>query len=253
MELQIGPSTKSVLLLLCTVLAFVSGGASSVAQDIASSELPDPPALGFHAVHAVMQTPPAAPQSKRDRWLSVNQVSIAVLLGGEALDSWSTYRNLTHPRWICGNSPAFGNAVTYISNDGKVYDAQTIQNDLCGPGPSGQAANYAYDVTRTGAYTETGWVTKFGLADGRNFAGVEAWNLADDAGQFLIARYLGRRKGSFSRRIGAGLIFSRALVHMQCGFLNIQFARRNRSSGTWDFHLPDEAALYPTPHWWGRR
>jgi len=253
MEIQVRSSRNSVSLLVCTVIAVFLGLVSSLeGQEIASSDLPDPPVPEFSAVeHALMRAHPAYPTVKKNRWLSLNKLSIAALLGGEELDSWSTYSNLTHQKWICGYSPAFGNAVTYISNDGQHYDAETIQNVLCGPGPSGQAANYAYDVTRTGAFTETGWVTKLGLAGKRNFAGVEAWNLADDVGQFLIARYLGRRKGPI-RRFGAGMNFSRGMVHMECGILNIRFARQNSNPNRWGFHVPDEGVLYAGPRWWGR-
>ena len=78
----------------------------------------------------------SAPQPQAShRWRGLNNLSIAFLFAGEALDMWSTHSNLTHPRWICSYSPAFGNAVTYISSDGKHYGPQTIHNELCGPGP----------------------------------------------------------------------------------------------------------------------
>ena len=182
----------------------------------------------------------------------MNTVSIAVLAGGELLDSWSTYNNLTHPKWICGYSPAFGNAITYISNDGRRYDAHTIQYELCGPSSTGQLANYAYDVTRTRAFTEDGWVTKFHLTGNRNVAGVLAWNLADDVGQLVIARYLGKRKGLIGR-IAPGINFTRGLVHIDCGIQNIQFSRTHRNASTWQFGLMNEANLYPTPRWWGKQ
>src|SRR5215831_9047396 len=128
------------------------------AQQLADNLVPEAPVPALHGVHAVMRNSSVPQPAVHHRWLTLNNLSIAVLFGGEALDSWSTYRNLTHPRWICGYGPAFGNAVTYISDDGRHYDPQTIQNELCGPGPNGQLANYAFDVTRTGAFTEDGWV-----------------------------------------------------------------------------------------------
>jgi hypothetical protein len=195
--------------------------------------------------------PPAVPLKHR-QWLTLNKISVAVLFAGEALDSWTTYTNLTHPKWICGNSPAFGNAVTYISDDGKHYDPATIQHDLCGPSPSGQLANYAYDVTRTGAFTETGWATSLRLTGNRNVAGVIAWNVANDVGQMLIARHLAKRRGLIGR-LAPGINFVRGLVHIDCGIQNLQFARTNSNATAWQFHLPNEATLYPAPRWWGKQ
>ena len=196
--------------------------------------------------------PPVAPRLTNHRRLTLNKLSLAVLFGSEALDSWTTYNNLTHPKWICGYSPALGNAVTYISDDGKRYDPRTIQYDLCSPGPSGQSANYAYDVTRTGAFTETGWVRSLGLASGRNVAGVLAWNLADDIGQMLIARQLQKRRGKIGR-IAPAINFARGLVHIDCGIQNLQFARHHNNATNWQFGVPNESALYPGPRWWGKR
>lgn len=222
------------------------------AQEVTISLLPNPPLPQQTELHAVMKIPGPIPRKPRSRWINLNSLSITTLLGGEALDSWSTYRNLTHRGWICGYSPAFGNAPTYISNGGRHYDAETIQNVLCGPGPSGQIANYAYDATRTGAFTEQGWVTQYHLARNRNFPAIEAWNLADDLGQLLGAHYLHHRKGLI-RRLGPALNFSRGAVHLECGILNIRFARIHNNSTTWQFNVPDESRLYPGPRWWGKR
>lgn len=222
------------------------------AQQLAENVLPEAPAPSFNSVHALMRGSIPQPPT-RHRWLTLNHLSIAVLFAGEALDSWSTYNNLTHPRWICGYSPAFGNSVTYISNDGTHYDPHTIQTELCGPGPSGQLANYAYDVTRTGAFTEQGWTTTLHLAGNRNFGGVLAWNLADDLGQLFAAHYLSKRKGIIGK-LAPGINFSHGFVHLDCGVLNLQFAHTHRNPKTWQFHVPDEASLYPAiPRWWGRQ
>ena len=218
-------------------------------QQLARTELPSAPKP---EPSAMMTTrPPAAPQRASHR-INLNTASILFLSAGEALDSWTTYKNLTHQKWICGYSPAFGNAVTYISDDGRRYDPQIIQYDLCGPGPSGQVANYAYDVTRTGAFTETGWVTTMKLSSNRNITGVLAWNIADDVGQMLIARYLRRRRGLVGK-VAPGINFARGLVHFDCGVQNLLFARAHNNASTWQFRLPNETTLYPGPRWWGRQ
>lgn len=243
--------TESIKLLCCAAALILAPTLPSFAQQqLTRIELPSAPALEPSAL--VRSLPPAAPRSGNHRRLNLKNLSVAVLFASEAFDSWTTYNNLTHPRWICGYSPAFGSAVTYVSNDGKRYDPHTIQQDLCGPGPAGQLANYAYDVTRTGAFTETGWVKSAGLAGGRNAAGVIAWNVADDLGQMLVARYLTRRRGVISR-VAPAINLARGLVHLDCGIQNIQFARHHRDAGGWNFNVPNEAKLYPAPRWWGRQ
>jgi hypothetical protein len=245
------PLLKSRAFLISVAgLIFISAESSLAQQQLASYELPTAPTPEIRAV--ILTRPPAAPRLPEHRRLTLNNISLAVLFGSEALDSWTTYRNLTHPKWICGYSPALGNAVTYISDDGKRYDPRTIQYNLCGPSPSGQLANYAYDVTRAGAFTETGWVTSFRLTGTRNVAGVLAWNFADDVGQMLIARHLAKRRG-FIGRIAPAINFARGLVHIDCGIQNLQFARHHNNPSAWNFNLPNEANLYPTPRWWGRR
>jgi hypothetical protein len=251
--MRIGRRSSYALSVLAGVVLVLSPGILRInAEEESSNYLPDAPVAPIGMPHAVLKGYAAAQPVAKKRRLSVNRLSFIFLAAGEAVDSWSTYSNLSHPKWICGYSPAFGDAATYVSNDGRHYDAQTIQKDLCGPGPSGEAANYAYDVTRNQAFIETGWAASFGLADKRNFWGVEAWNLANDAGQFLIASYVGRRwlpKG----RLGSFVNLTRSAVHLECGILNIRFARRNSNPDKWQFRVPDETQLFPTPRWWGRR
>jgi hypothetical protein len=245
--------SKSAPTKFCTALLVILVATPEIsAQQVANNIVPDAPTQPIYVERAEIAVFSAPSQPARKSRINLNTVSIAVLAGGEALDSWTTYKNLTHPRWICGYSPALGNAVTYISDDGKRYDPHTIQFELCGTGPSGQLANYAYDVTRTGAFTEDGWVTKLHLTSNRNVAGVLAWNVADDVGQLLVARYLEKHRGMI-RRIAPGINFTRGIVHIQCGILNFQFARTHNNPSTWQFHLPRESSLYPNPRWWGKQ
>jgi len=234
------------------LLIVISFGARINGQNIAKNELPDAPVPGARGIHAVFKGHAAPRGPIRRRWLNLNTAAISLLAAGEALDSWTTYRNLTHPKWICGYSPAFGSSATYISNDGNRYDAHTIQYTLCGPDGSGRLANYAYDVTRTGAFTETGWVTKLHLAGNRDVVKVLALNVGDDVGQLLVARYLRRREGIIGK-LAPGINFTRGLIHIDCGIRNLQFARSNSNATTWQFNLPNEATLYPGPRWWGRQ
>ena len=248
---RIPPSCKPILVVFCLLPLFFETSVAHVnAQEIATNLLPDAPAAQRHDVHAVFNGV-TAPRNKPSRRL-LTRISVAVLFTGEALDSWTTYKNLTHPKWICGYSPALGNAITYISDDGKGYDPHTIQYDLCSPGPSGQLANYAYDVTRTGAFTETGWASNYHLAGSRNVPAVLAWNIADDAGQMLAAHYLGKRRDMLGR-FAPAINLARGAVHLQCGILNLQFARTHNNPGRWQFKVPNESTMFPDPRWWGRQ
>jgi len=250
MESRSTPSSKTRAVLICgTILILASLLPPLPAQELAESALPDAP---IAEMRAALVTRPTFPRSRKHRWLNMNNVSSSVQFAGEALDAWTTQRNLAHHKWICGYSPAFGNAVTYISDDGKRYDARTIQYDLCGPSHSGQLANYAYDATRTGAFTETGWATSWRLTGNRNVAGVLAWNIADDVGQILVVRFLGKRH-DLIRKLAPGLNFARGLVHIDCGIRNFQFAQTHSNATAWQFHVPNEATLYPGPRWWGRQ
>lgn len=243
--------TKSIKL-LCTaaVLILPPARPSFAQQQLAGIELPSAPSPEPAAL--IRPLAPAAPRSDNHRRLNLKNISLTALFASEALDSWTTYNNLTHHKWICGYSPAFGNAVMYISGDGTHNDPRSIQYELCGPSPSGRLANYAYDVTRTGAFTETGWVSSFHLSSNRNVAAVLAWNFADDVAQALIARHLAKRRGLIGK-LAPGINFARAIVHIDCGVQNLQFARSHNNPTAWQFHLPDEPTLYPGPRWWGRQ
>ncbi|MBS1805649.1 MAG: hypothetical protein JST28_20095 [Acidobacteria bacterium] len=244
-------TSKAHLLLLALALP-PAIQASPFAEDQEKLGLPNAPSSEPSTSLAISSSRKIPAASQHHSPLTLNRVSLSILVAGEALDSWTTYKNLSHHKWICGYSPALGNAVTYISDDGKRYDPPTIQHQLCGPSPSGQLANYAYDVTRTGAFTETGWVTSMRLTSNRNIAGVLAWNLADDASQMLIAHYLARRRGLIGR-FAPGINLARGLVHIDCGIENLLFARTHNNATTWQFHLPNESTLYPGPRWWGRQ
>ncbi len=239
--------------LVAAVIALLGFGTASARSQFIRSVLPDAPLPISPSVHAGIMARPVPSVRMERRQVSLYRASLGVLVAGEALDSWSTYRNLTHPKWICGYSPALGNASTYISDDGKHYDAKTVQNVLCGPSPSGQLANYAYDVTRTGAFTETGWVAQYGLARNRNYAAVELWNIGDDVAQYFLARYLSRRRTRIPRFVGPVIILSRGIVHFEEGILNVRFLQENNNPTAWRFRVPNEADLYPAPRWWGKQ
>jgi hypothetical protein len=189
---------------------FSMGAATtSTAQEFAANNIyPDAPVPEVLHVHAIMKAPFRTPLTFKHRWLTLNSMSIATLVAGAAIDSWGTYKNMTHTKWICGNSPAFGggydtNVPDQISS---LRDIQTV----CGAGLAGQSANWAFDATQVGYFSEGGWVTQFHLTGDRNYAGVEGWNLANDVGWYLVARHLGRRT-DWIAKCGPALNFGRGL------------------------------------------
>ena len=55
-------------------------------------------------------------------------------------------QNITHTKWICGNSPTF--AGMFETNvPGQISSLRNVQT-MCGAGPAGQSANWAFDVTQ---------------------------------------------------------------------------------------------------------
>lgn len=194
-----------------------------------------------------MRAPVQAPRAHS--WFTLNKISIAVLAAGEAVDSWGTYRNMTHTKWICGNSPAFDGA--YDTNvPGQISSLRDVQS-VCGVGPAGQSANWAFDVTRVGYFSEGGWVTQFHLADKRNYAGVEAWNLVNDVGWYLVARRLGKRTDWIGKWGRSALNFERGIVHFDLGIGNFVAVSRDRNPNTLDLYVPKNSN-YTAPRWWGK-
>lgn len=234
------------------VIFLAFGSVPSLSQHL-NDVLPDAPLAVRPSGDPAIMTRPILQTNTRIQQHTFYRVSFAVLAAGEALDSWSTYVNLTHEKWICGYSNAFGSSTTFISDDGKYYDSHTVRDVLCGPSPSAERANYAYDVTRTGAFTETSWVRQFRLAAPRNYAGVAFWNLGNDAAQFLLARYLGKRVKGVGKFVGPSVVLGRGLVHLEEGILNIRFLRSHNDPNAWQFGVPNEASLFPGPRWWGKQ
>ena len=240
-----------VRLLPVSALVFALGVPTTIpAQEFASNEIyADAPIPQLPHVHAIMRAPVQAPRITRHRWLNANNLSIAALVAGEAVDSWGTYRNLSHTKWICGDSPAFAGG--YDTNvPGEISGPRDVQA-VCGAGPAGQQANWAFDVSRVGYFSEGGWVTQFGLSGDRNYAGVEGWNLVNDAGWYLIARRLGRRKDWIGKS-GPALNFGRGMVHLELGIGNFLTVSHHQNPNTLDLHLPKDSN-YTAPRWWGKR
>lgn len=239
-----------VQLVPVSVLMFTLGIPTTVpAQEIAANVIyPDAPIPRAPHVFAIMKVPAQTPRLARHRWLNANNLSIAVLVAGEAVDTWGTYRNLSHTRWLCGNSPAFadGYDTNVPSEISGIRDVQTV----CGAGPAGQQANWAFDVSRVGYFSEGGWVTQLGLSGERNYAGVEGWNLANDVGWYLVARHLGKRK-DWIGKCGPALNFGRGLVHLELGIGNFLAVSHHQNPNSLNLHLPKDSN-YTDPRWWGR-
>jgi hypothetical protein len=204
---------------------------------------PTPEVLPAYAViRAPIRTPPTFNHRR------LNSVSIAALIAGEAVDSWGTYRNLNHTKWVCGNSPAFDGV--YDTNvPGEISSIRDVQR-VCGAGPTGQSPNWAFDVTRAGYFSEGGWVTQFHLAGNRNYAAVEGLNLANDLGWYLIARRLGKRT-DWVRKFGPAVNFGRGMVHLELGIGNFLAVSHHQNPNTLDLHIPTDSNYTP-PRWWGK-
>jgi hypothetical protein len=198
---------------------------------------------------AITGPPVRLSQSPGHHRLTLNNLSIATLIAGEAIDSWGTYRNMTHTKWLCGNSPAFAGA--YDTNVPAAISSLGDVMLVCGSGPGGQSANWAFDVTQRGYFSEGGWVTQFHLAGDRNFAAVEAWNLANDFGWYLIARHFAKRKDWIGKS-GPALNFGRGIIHLELGIGNFMAVKHSQDPNSLNLHLPPDSN-YSVPRWWGKR
>lgn len=229
-------------------LIFALGAATILAQGFdSSSTFPDVRVPEHSHFRAIVQAPIQSSRNFGHRRLTLNSVSIAALVAGEAVDSWGTYKNMTHVRWVCGNSPAFAGA--YDTNaPGEISSLRDVQT-VCGAGPAGQSPNWAFDTTRAGYFGEGGWVTQFHLAGDRNYVAVEAWNLVNDVGWELVARRLGRRSG-WTGKWGPALNFARGIVHLDLGIENLVAVSHHQNPNKLDLYVPKNSN-YTAPRWWG--
>jgi hypothetical protein len=213
--------------------------ADNIHLDVPFPELP---------VHAIMRAPVQTPRSFKRRWLTLDRLSITTLVAGEVIDSWGTYKNMTHTKWICGSSPAFAGG--YDTNVPRQISSLRDVQAVCGVGEVGQSANWAFDVTQAGYFSEGGWVTKFHLASDRNYAAVEGWNLVNDVGWYMVARHLGKRS-DWIGKCAPGLNFGRGIVHLNLGIGNFIALRHHRNPNTLDLYVPKDSN-YSEPRWWGK-
>jgi hypothetical protein len=211
---------------------------STVQEFEANNIYLDAPIPVLH-VRAIMRAAVQTPQSVKRRWLTVKSMSVATLVAGEVIDSWGTYKNMTHTKWICGNSPLFAGG--YDTNvPGQISSLRDVQT-VCGVGVAGHSANWAFDVTQAGYFSEGGWVTQFHLAGDRNYAGVEGWNLVNDVGWYLLARHLGRR-ADWIGKCASGLNFGRGIVHLNLGIGNFIAVSHHQNPNALDLHVPKWSA-----------
>ena len=248
--MKIAPAAKFIIIFLLVVKASVAEAteAQLKIQEIeASNSYPEAPLPRVSPVRAIVKAALQRPQSPRSRRSKIYGLSIATLAAGEVIDSWGTYKNMTHARWICGNSPAF--AGSYDTNVPSEISSSDDVLSACGPGPGGLSANWAFDVTREGYFSEGGWVTRFHLAGERNFAAVEGWNIANDVGWYLIARRLARRS-DWIGKCGAALNFGRGIVHLNLGIGNFIAVSRHDNPNSIDLHVPKDSH-FAQPRWWG--
>lgn len=244
------PQIKFAPVPMLVALVFAVGLTATIpAQEFnTNNSISDASLLEVPPVHALMR-PLQTPRILRSRWLTLNRTSIAALVAGEAIDSWGTYRNMTHTKWICGNSPAF--APGYDTNVPSEISSLRDVHTVCGPGPIGQSANWAFDTTRAGYFSEGGWVTQFHLAGDRNYAGVEGWNIANDIGWYLFARRLGKRTDWIGKS-GSVLNFARGSIHLRLGIENFTAVSHHQNPNTLDLHVPKDSN-YNSARWWGKK
>lgn len=231
------------------ILVFTSSlGTITKAQELhAAKEYADAPASRIISMQPVSKVPEQLPPMPNKAHAIKTAIPVLTLIAGEAVDSWGTYRNMTHSGWICGNSAAFSGG--YDTNvPAKIASLRDVER-VCGTGPAGQTANWAFDVTQNRYFCEGGWVTQLHLAGRRNYAAVEVLNLANDIGWYLIARHLGRRS-DWLRKVGPALTFGRGIVHLYLGLDNLTYVAHHRDPNRLNLYLP-VGSNFTSPRWWG--
>lgn len=241
------PTRRVPFKLIWLLTLFFAGGTTELRAQEFKAALADLSAQQVIAVRPVMKAPPSSPAKRQRR--ALNRWSLAALIAGEGVDSWGTYKNLSHTKWICGSSPAFAGG--YDTNvPGQISSLGDVEN-ACGVGPGGHTANWAFDVTRVGYFSEGGWVSQLHLTDNRNYGAVEGWNLGNDLVWFIVANRLAKRS-DWIGKCGPALNFGRGIVHLQLGIANFLNVSHHQNPNTLNLYLP-AASNFNAPRWWGRQ
>jgi hypothetical protein len=239
-------------------LAIVAFAWSALLYGQFQTELPDAPMPAMESSSSSMLPADAATTSqvfhkpapaKKRRWLTAYGESVAALVSSEVVDSVGTYKNMTHPKFLCGYSAVLGSNSAAISTTEIGIGMQQIGN-LCGA-PNGRSVNFAYDVTQIGMFTETGLAVKWRLAGNRNYARVEIADITSDVIHVVVVGYL-NKKGKWWSRVGNATLLFHAEEHLRLGIGNFQLP--NDPNAVFRDHpnvLPPWADAFPS--WWGKR
>jgi hypothetical protein len=256
------------LLSLVAVIAVTMCVLSCAAQQ---SEIPDDPSVILMANNSSsnsldnstselgemftrsLATPPTQTKSIKHRWFTTYNMSIAALAVGEAIDTWGTHRNMTHPKFLCGYDPVLGGGGAISTTEGGTYDLYQLQA-LCGSS-NGLQANYAFDVTQLhGMFTDGGWAVKWGLAGNRDFVRVTVIDITGDLLHALAMKYLSK-KGGWRSKVGNATLLLHAEEHIRLGIDNLRFVADNNDPNTVFKNHPNQMPMWTdsTPQWWGKR
>ena len=225
---------------------------------VALNELPDAPVPAMESSSGSVSmftlnttTSKTVTQTKKHRWLTAYNASVATLIVGEVVDTWGTHRNMIHPKFLCGYNatPGFGAAISTAKGD---IGFQQIQS-LCGE-PGGRSANFAYDVTQLGMYVEGGWAAKWGLAGNRDFARVAIANITNDLLHAVVIKYLSK-KGGWRGKIGNATLLFHGEEHLRLGIANLRFVANNNDPSAVFQNHPNQMPIWAdsTPCWWGKK
>lgn len=230
-------------LILAILCVWMGCSGSVCGQAFSSSTLPDAPEVQEAG-------PPSAPAPHRHHWSSSTIVLVA-LGAGEAVDSWGTYLNMTHPNELCGYNDYWGPGDYAVDNH--VYSSSSGPgvgrvHAICGP-----SANYVMNVSLLDkSFTETGWTVQWGLVkDDRHYRSVETLNVAADLFGVALEEYAVHKKVPWLKKVAEAANIAHAGAHFDGGVGDLLFIRHH-SAGR--FFQGDTAAFeiaYPDPRWWG--
>ena len=248
------------LVVVMTILCVPVCALAQQDMQVTMNELPDAPIPVVESssstlfTSATMTSPSKPIQAKKHRWLTAYNESVVALVVGEAVDTWGTHRNMTHPKFVCGYNLILGGGGAISTTENVLYDLYQIQA-LCGPSPLGEKANYAYDTTQlNGMFTEIGLAAKWGIAGNRDFARVEAADITSDILHALVVKYL-NKKGGWRGKIGNATLLFHAEEHFRLGIGNFRTVASNNDPNTVFRNYPNEMPIFADTftRWWGKR
>jgi hypothetical protein len=207
-------------------------------------------ASAFASAPMMMATQSTQPSpTKKNRWMTAFNASVAALAAGDVIDSFGTRQNTRHHRFVCGHNPSIGAAIS--TGDSQDYNINNLQA-ICGSS-NGINPNYAYDLTQLGMFIEGSGVTRLGWVGNRNYPRIQTAMIVGDVLNVLAVKYLSK-KGGRLRKIGNLTLLLHAEEHARLGIDNLRAVGAESNPNTVFNLRPGSTPDWATgERWWGNK